>query len=243
MQHSLPVAPGALIGYTKRGTPIYLLGGGSQPVGDPPVDPPPPSAAPPSAGQPPAAAAAAAEPQEDISTLPDWAQKAIREARAEAGKARTTAKQNAADQARAEVTAQIAKALGLAQDDPVDPAALTAQIEQAQGNAWRSAVELQVYRLAGQHGANPEALLDSLKFVDSLEELVAVDPRSPEFATALATKVQEAVAANPGYKAAGQAPAAPTAPRPDPSQGSRGGTPTPTRGRSLTDAIRAHYGA
>ncbi len=201
--------------------------------GAPAVDPTPqPTPAPP----------APADPVEDLAALPDWAQRQIRDLRTEAGKARTTAKQNAADQARAEVTAQIAKALGLSQDEPVDPAALTAQIEQAQGAAWRSAVELQVYRLAGQHGANPEALLDSLKFIDSLDELVEVDPRSPEFATALAAKVQEAVAANPGYKAAGQAPAAPTAPRPDPSQGSRGGTPTPTRGRSLTDAIRAHYG-
>lgn len=201
--------------------------------GAPGVDPTP---------QPATAPAPAADTVEDIGTLPDWAQKQIRDARAEAAKARTTAKQNAADQARQELTQQLAKALGLAQDEPVDPATLTAQIEQAQNAAWRSAVELNVYRLAGQHGANPDALLDSLKFVDSLDDLVDMDPRSQEFATALATKVQEAVTANPNYKAAGQAPAAPTAPRPDPSQGSRGGTPTP-RGRTLTDAIRAHYGA
>lgn len=196
--------------------------------------------------QPGPAPAQPAEPAvEDISALPEWAQKQIRDARAEAAKSRTTAKQTAAEQARQETLAQVAKALGIGEEGkPVDPAELTAQIEQAQTAAWRSAVELAVYRAAPQHGANPDALLDSLKFIDSLDDLVEVDPRSPEFAAALASKVQEAVAGNPSYKAAaGQAPAAQQNPRPDPTQGSRGAAPAPTRTGSLTEAIRAHYSA
>jgi hypothetical protein len=170
---------------------------------------------------------------EDITSLPEWAQKQIRDARAEAAKSRTTAKQTAADEARQETLATIAKALGIGEEGkPVDPAQLTAQIEQAQAEAWRSTVELQVYRHAPQHA---DALLDSLKFIDSLDELVEMDPRSPDFATALEAKVQEAVAG----KANGQAPVA-TAPRPDPSQGARG-APATGRPTSLGQAIDAHY--
>jgi hypothetical protein len=49
------------------------------------------------------------QPTEDITSLPEWAQKQIRDARAEAAKSRTTAKQTAAQEARDQVTAQKAK--------------------------------------------------------------------------------------------------------------------------------------
>lgn len=181
------------------------------------------------------------QPAEDISSLPDWAQKQIRDARAEAGKARTGAKQAAAEEATAELTARLARALGLAGDEPVDPDELTAQIEQAQSVAWRNGVELQVFRAAGALGANPDALLDSMAFIDSLDDLVDEDPRSPEFAAALQTKVQEALARSNSYKATGQAPAATSAPRPDPSQGARGASPA-ARPTSLFDAISQAVG-
>jgi hypothetical protein len=184
-------------------------------------------------------------PAEDITALPDWAQKQIRDARAEAGKARTTAKQTAADEARAELTATLAKALGLGGDDPVDPAQLTAQIEAAQEAAWASTVELQIYRIAGQVGADPDALLDSNAFrrtVADLAEEIDDDPDSKAFRDALKAKVQETLDGNPTkYKAAGQAPAGPNSPRPDPSQGARGQTPARFAGQSLTEAVRAHY--
>lgn len=183
-----------------------------------------------------------ATPAEDVTALPEWAQKQLRDARAEAGKARTTAKATAADEARAELTAQLAKALGIGQEgQPVDPAELTAQIARAQADSWRSGVELQVHRMAGRLGANADALLDSLSFVDSLDDLVDADPRSAEFSTALEAKVQAALERNSSYKATGQAPAAPTGPRPDPSQGARGTTPG-FAGKSMSEAIRAHYG-
>jgi hypothetical protein len=178
---------------------------------------------------------------EDIASLPDWAQKAIRDARSEAAKSRTTAKQSAAEEARQELTQQIAKALGLGDDEPVDPAELTSQIEHAQAVAWRNGVELQVHRLAARHGADPDALLDSNAFIDSLDDLVEDDPRSSDFATALEAKVQAALERSPKYRAAaGQAP--PAAPRPDPSQGPKGPA-APTRPTSLFDAINRHITA
>lgn len=189
------------------------------------TDSPPPSATPPA----PAASGAAPAPSgptEDIGSLPEWAQKSIRDARAEAAKSRTTAKQTAAEQARQEVTQQIARALGLGEEgQPVDPAQLTSQIEQAQAAAWKSGVQLQVYRLAGSLGANPDALLDSLAFIDSLDDLIDVDPSAADFGTQLEAKVRAAVERNPAYRVAGQAPAGTGTPRPDPSQGSRGSAP------------------
>lgn len=177
---------------------------------------------------------------EDITDLPDWAQKALRDARADAARSRTTAKQTAADEARQELTAQIAKALGLSEDEEVDPGALTEQIEQAQAAAWRSGVELQVHRVASRLGGNADALLDSLTFIDSLDDLVNVDPRSADFAAELEAKVQAALEKNQNYRATGQAPAASSAPRPDPSQGARGAGPA-ARPTSMFDAIQKAY--
>lgn len=196
----------------------------------------------------PGAPAEPAQSTEDISSLPDWAQKQLKDARSEAAKARTTAKQNAAQEAREAVTAQIAKALGIGQEgEPVSAEDLAGQIEQAQAAAWVSGVELQVYRIAGRLGADAEALLDSNKFRDMLDDLLEDDPRTADFATALEAKVQEALEKNPAkYKAAttgmaGQAPAAPTTPRPDPSQGARG--PALTRPTSLGEAVAQHLAA
>jgi hypothetical protein len=77
------------------------------------------------------------QPTEDITSLPEWAQKQIRDARAEAAKSRTTAKQTAAQEARDQVTAQIAKALGIGQEgEPVSAEDLAGQIEDAQTAAW-----------------------------------------------------------------------------------------------------------
>jgi hypothetical protein len=191
---------------------------------------------------PPAPAGPAPSSTEDIAALPEWAQKAIRDARNEAAKSRTTAKQTAAEQARQETLAQVAKALGIGKEgEPVDPAQLTEQIEQAQAVAFRSSVELGVYRAATALGVDPDALLDSNRFIDTLDDLVDEDPRSPEFAKALETKIREIVEQHPNkYKANGQAPVGPSAPRPDPSQGPRGTQP-PRFSGSLTDAVKAHY--
>lgn len=187
---------------------------------------------------------------EDITALPDWAQKAIRDARAEAAKSRTTAKQTAAEQARQETLAQVAKALGMGEEGkPVDPAELTAQIEQAQSIAFRSAVETQMYRLAGKLGGDAESMLDSNRFMDDfIDELDAqegvteLNSRSREFAEAVEKAMAAALERNPRFKAAGQAPAASTAPRPDPSQGPKA-PGAPSRPTSLHDAVKKSVAA
>jgi len=192
-----------------------------QPTPGAPVEPPAPTAAP---APPPA-------PVEDLASLPDWAQKQIKDARAEAGKARTEAKANAAAEARQALAADVAKALGLKGDEPPDPAELTRQISLAQDQAWTAAVELQVWRAAGTHGGDPGAMLDSMAFVASLDDLSDLDPRSAEFRTQLEAKVQEAAAKYPARSGTGQA----SSPRPDPSQGAK--PPTRVRATSLTEAV------
>lgn len=188
------------------------------------------------ASEPPASTPAA----EDLASLPEWAQKQIRDARAEAAKSRTTAKQTAAEQARQETLAQVAKALGIGQEgEPVDPAQLTEQIEYAQAVAFRSSVQLSVYRAAGRLSADADALLDSNSFIDSLDDLTEDDPQSPEFAAAVEAKVQEALEKHPSkFRAGGQAPNGTTTPRPDPSQGTRGQPPA-GRPKTLSEALGA----
>lgn len=116
----------------------------------------------------------------------------LKSARAEAGKSRVTAKQNAADEARAEMAQQIGKALGLVKDDePADPAKLTAQVTEASAAAKQAKLELAVYRAAQSTDADPSALLDSRTF---LEKAATLDPSD---AAAIAAAIAEAVTANP----------------------------------------------
>ena len=203
-----------------------------------PAQPAPPNPGPAQPAPTPAAPAAPAP--LDPSALPPEAQ-AYLKAQIDAAdlKARTGSKANAAAEARAEMAAQVAKALGLSGDEPPDPAKLTEQVQAARDAAWASGVELQIYRTAAAAGANPDALLDSRSFIESLDDLVDLDPSSAEFRTQLQAKVQEAAAKFPATPAAGQAPAGP---RPDPSQGTRG-TPPANRPTSLTQAYQQHYAA
>ncbi|MEV8029263.1 hypothetical protein [Cellulosimicrobium funkei] len=114
--------------------------------------------------------------------------------RAEAAKYRTAAK-TAADTAIADLTKNIGKTLGLIKDDePADPAELTKQIE-AERNAARAAqVELSVFRVAGKHQADADALLDSRAF---LTRVKALDPTADDFASQVEDAVKTAVENNP----------------------------------------------
>lgn len=136
-------------------------------------------------------------------------------------KSRTTSKDNAAREARQELTKEFAKVLGLdAGDTPPDPEQLTSHLEQARTDAWRNGTELAVLRAASRLGVNADALLDSMAFIDSLDDLTEADPRSAEFTEALAGKISAAVERDPARFKGGTAAGTP---RPDPSQGSRGG--------------------
>lgn len=202
-----------------------------QPPATPPAQPPAPTPPP---------AAPTPGPAFDPSSLTPEAQ-AYLKAQIDAAdlKARTGSKANAAAEARKEMAAQVAKALGLAGDEPPDPAQLAQQVEAARDAAWASSVELQIFRTAGAAGANPEALLDSRSFIESLDDLYDLDPNSAEFRTALQAKVQEAAAKYPASTTP-PAPGAQNGPRPDPSQGTRG-TPATARPTSLGEAVRQHY--
>lgn len=115
----------------------------------------------------------------------------LKSARAEAGKARVTAKQNAADEARKDLAQQIGKALGLVQDEPVDPAKLTEQLTEATADSRQAKTELAVFRAAAGGDADPVALLDSRTFLESVKDIDPADSK------ALGDAITAAVKANP----------------------------------------------
>ncbi|QIK82993.1 hypothetical protein [Sanguibacter sp. HDW7] len=139
---------------------------------------------------------ASADAAQDVASLPDWAQTLVKDLRAEAGAARTTAKANAATEARNTLVQDLGKALGLVKDGdtPPDPAALTAQLTEQQTAARTAQVELAVYRAATLAGADPAALLDSRAFLDSVKD---VDPAD---ATAITAAITKAITDNPRLK-------------------------------------------
>lgn len=144
---------------------------------------------------------------EDPATKIARLEKELKGANAEAAKARTGAKQQAADEARSALVQELGKTLGLIKDEKdeaPDPAALKAHLESAQKAHRETAVELAVYRNAGKHDADPEALTDSRAFLRSIADL---DPTDSEFASKVGKAIKQAVTDNPKLKAAGQAPA------------------------------------
>lgn len=132
--------------------------------------------------------------QHAVDDLPDWAQKIVRDARAEAASSRTNAKQQAADQARAELAQQIGKALGLVQDEQVDPAKLTEQLTASQAAQTEAARELAVFKAAAGAGADPARLLDSRSFLQSIADT------DPTDAAKIAELVKIAVDTNPTFR-------------------------------------------
>ncbi|MFE1586972.1 hypothetical protein ACFW6Q_14920 [Streptomyces sp. NPDC058737] len=133
--------------------------------------------------------------------------KELRDANAEAAKARTGAKKQAAEEAKAQLVQEMGKALGLIKDDKdeaPDPAKLTAEIERTQKAHRETAIELAVFRGAGKHGADASALTDSRSFLKSIADL---DPSAEGFDKAVSAAIKAAVADNPKLKAQGQAPA------------------------------------
>jgi hypothetical protein len=212
MQHTVrhPSAsnpPGTVLGYRRDGRPIHPIAGAS-PEGDPAPTPTPPAVPPVPAPQSPPPvpaappAAAGGEPQ-DVASLPAWAQKQLTDARADAARARTTAKETAAAEARAELLRQLSGGAA----EPLTPEQLQQQLqqskstaEQATAQALAATVELSVYRTAQRLGANAEALLDSRGFCDKVDALDATDPAA--FTTAVEQLVTTTLAAQPRYRAA-----------------------------------------
>ncbi|MES9554784.1 MULTISPECIES: hypothetical protein [unclassified Streptomyces] len=151
-------------------------------------------------------------------------------ARKDAGRSRVTAKQQAADDARAQLAQEIGRALGLVPGDtPPDPAQLTQQLTESQAQARQTAVELAVYRTARAAGADPDALLDSRAFAASLADI------DPTDADAVTDAVKAAVQANPKLASA---PAGPPRGGAD-FTGTQAGGVTPAQFAQMDYAARA----
>jgi hypothetical protein len=191
----------------------------------------PAAAAPAPKPAPPATPEAPAEPHANPWDDPKAAQAEIERLRRENGAARTTAKAQAADEARKELAQRIGKAIGLVTDEPVDPAKLTEQLTMKEAEARQAKVALAVYQAAG-NTADPVALLDSTSFLAKVKDL------DPSDSTAIAAAIAEAVQANPRL---GAAPGT-RLPAPNPAQGSSGSGPATPAQLSEAD-VKAMYAA
>ena len=184
----------------------------AEPTPPPASTEPPAAAATPPTPTPPAHLPKAADPAPKANPWedPEAAKAEIERLRKENGAARTNAKAQAADEARTELANTIGKALGLVEDETIDPAKLTESLTTSQAEAKQARVELAVFRNAGPAGGDPSALLDSSSFLKSLD---AIDPADT---AAVEAAIKSAVEANPRL---GAAPAGPTPPAPNPAQG------------------------
>jgi hypothetical protein len=126
---------------------------------------------------------------------PEAARAEIERLRRENAADRTAAKTAAADAVRQEYTDKIAVALGLKPDAATDPAALAAQITEAQASAAKAARELAIFKAASTSGADPSRLLDSNSFMSSVAGL------DPNDGAAVSAAIQAALTANPLLKA------------------------------------------
>jgi len=129
----------------------------------------------------------------------------IRTLRRENAKRRTStqeATQTAAEQAKSELAQQIGKALGLVEDGEATPDAskLTEQLTAQTQAAKQAQLELAVYKAAGTHGADADALLDSRSF---LEKVADLDPTNTDD---LNQAIKEVVESNPRLQQQGQVP-------------------------------------
>ncbi|MEU6635715.1 hypothetical protein [Streptomyces rochei] len=108
-------------------------------------------------------------------------------------------------QRQADLLAKLAQRAGIELDDgKADPEKLAQQLSVSQDKARQSAVELTVYRAAGKHSADADALLDSRGF---LKQVDGLDPDSDDFAAKVGDAIKAAVESNPKLKTAPAPPA------------------------------------
>jgi hypothetical protein len=179
----------------------------------------------------------AGAPEGKVEDLPDWAQRIIRDTRADAGKARNDAKKQAADEARQELAQNIGKAIGLIKDDDktkVDPTELARQLTDARGETRETKAELVVWRNQSDLKVDAKALTDSKAFSNAIKDF---DPSSETFEADVKKAAQAALKQNPklaAVQAAGSSSA---------DHGAGGsGEGTKRTPKSLTDAVGGHYG-
>ncbi|MEV4041431.1 hypothetical protein [Streptomyces sp. NPDC049744] len=141
-----------------------------------------------------------------------------------AEKAKREALEQKAKDDQSELMKRVAKAFGLETDEekPPTPEQLAQQLEEAQtrtkasdDRARQTQVELAVYKTAGKHGGDPDALLDSRSFAKAIAKL---DPNSDEFGEEVGKAIKAAVDGN--SKLAAKAPEPkPKDPEPIPAGG------------------------
>jgi hypothetical protein len=137
--------------------------------------------------------------------------------RGEGEDTREAAEQKAAEQ-QADLMKKVAAAFGLdtGEEKPPTPEELTAETGSGAGPnqgvrdaARQTQVELAVYKNAGKHGGDPDALLDSRGFANAIAKL---DPASDTFNADVEKAVKQAVEANPKLSAKQPEPAKPQVP-------------------------------
>lgn len=160
-----------------------------------------------------------------MASLPEWAQKQIRDLRKEAGDHRTS--KNTAETKHQETLDAIAQALGLKANEPPDPAKLAEQVTGEQAKARQAQTHLAVYRRAAGNGANPDALLDSASFLTSLDD---VDLSTDD---AVDAAIKTAVEKNPNLAAQRVVPG---------SRDAAQGANATSGGQTINDLLRAAAG-
>lgn len=171
---------------------------------------------------------------EKVEDLPEWAQRTIRDLRKESGDRRAQA--TTAETERQKLLDGIATALGIKPEgaQTPKPEELTQQLTAAQAAQRQTAVELAVYRTASKHQGDPDALLDSRSFLDTVKDL---DPTANDFAAKVDTAIKTAVEANQKLKA-GRAPGASSV---DHAGGPGETRRTSSKPLSLDQAVTQHY--
>ncbi|MFJ6729378.1 hypothetical protein ACIQPQ_31200 [Streptomyces sp. NPDC091281] len=139
-----------------------------------------------------------------------------------AEKAKREALEQKAKDDQTDLMKRVAKAFGLETDEakPPTPEELAQQLAEEQtrtkasdDRARQTQVELAVYKTAGKHGGDPDALLDSRAFATAITKL---DPAADDFNEAVGKAVKAAVDGN--AKLAAKAPE-PKQPDPTPAGG------------------------
>ena len=138
-------------------------------------------------------AKAAAESEETTDGLPsdpEQLRKMIKDLRKEAAKDRVAGKEKAADEARRAVLDEISKALGLTKTDEAPELTveqLTAELTESKAAGRASALELAVYKAAGDL-ADPARLLDSQSFHAAVKDVDLADAEAVKNAITAFTK-------------------------------------------------------
>lgn len=203
------------------------------PATPPAAAPPAPPAPAPNAGTP--AAAAPATPAPATGSEPDWkavAEKALADVEQWKGHSRGWEAKAKAKADQADTVAKVAQALGIETAAPT-PEQIAQQLAAAQQSSVQLARENSVLRAAVTAGADPNALLDSRSFLDSIGSIDPTDSAAVEAA------VKAAVAANPRYAAATAAAPPPAPPVRQASAAGQFGQPAGNNQWTADDVKRA----